>query len=144
GEVEDDERGDDEEKERGEGVARAELEEEVLPRQRGHVAGVAAHAASSRRALANRSTRSGSWVATTSVAAPARPASSSSTRAAAWASRLVNGSSRSRRRGSCRRVRQSARRWLIPREKLPTRSCRTSHRRKRSSSIPIRSRRSDT
>ena len=47
-------------------------------------------------------------------------------------------------RGSCRNTRQSASRWSIPRENDATRSFRASHRPNRSSSIPIRSRRSGT
>src|SRR2546425_3423660 len=81
GEVEDDERGEHEEEHRGNGVARAELEDEVLPRQDRDVSRVVLHAMAS-RAEARGARRSGSWVATTKVRPGRRSASSRSSSSA--------------------------------------------------------------
>src|SRR6185312_9807166 len=141
-EVEDDERRDDEEEHRGDRVARPQLEQQVLARERTDV-GEVGHASPS-RADANRSSRSGSWVATTNAAWLARSPSSRSSRRAPSSSSPLYGSSSNSRLGSCNSVRQSASRWSIPREKEPARAWRASQRPKRSSSIPVRSRRSGT
>ena len=67
-EVEDDERRDDEERHRRERVAGAQLEPEVLAGERRDVAEIGGHVRSSAiRCVASAATRSGSWVATTSV-----------------------------------------------------------------------------
>src|SRR5487761_1680485 len=73
GEVKDDERRDDEEQHRRQGVARAELEQQILARQRAHV-GEVRHASAS-RSVASRATRSGSWVETSTVRSPRSSAS---------------------------------------------------------------------
>ena len=67
GEVEDDEARDDEEHHRGQRLAAAQLEQHVLPRERGRVVEVAPHASVS-EPLASAASRSGSWVATRHVA----------------------------------------------------------------------------
>ena len=63
GEMEDRERRDHEEQHRGQRLLGSELEQQILARERGDVAEVV-HANAS-RSVANRSTRCGSWVATT-------------------------------------------------------------------------------
>src|SRR5919109_1145148 len=142
-EVEDDERRDDEEQHRRQRVPRAQLEPQILARERPHVAQVA-HATRAFCAEASGANRDGAWVATRNVARCRSSASSRSSSAAPSASSAVKGSSKTYRSGSWRKARQSASRWSIPRENDDTRSRRASHSRKRSSSIPIRSRRSGT
>src|SRR5438105_872822 len=142
-EVEDDECRDDEEQHRRQRVARPQLEPEVLSRQRRDV-GEVAHAASLRLAVASACTRPGSCVATRNVPRSRRSSSSRPRSSTPSSSSAVNGSSSTYRSGSWRKARQSASRWSIPREKEPARPRRASQRRNRSSSIPIRSRRSGT
>src|SRR5918999_1408545 len=142
-EAEGDEGGDDEEQHRRQHLAAAQLQEEILAGQGGGVADVVGHA-QARRPVARGARRSGSCVATRKVRSPASAASSRSRSAAPSASSALNGSSRSRRSGSCRSARQSASRCSIPRENEPAPSARASQSPKRSSSIPIRSRRSGT
>src|SRR5579864_4248584 len=138
-EVEDDEHGDDEQQHRRQRVARPQLEQKVLARQRAYV-GEVVHASAS-LVVASASSRAGSCVATTCVRS-SRSTSSSSV--APDSSSAEYGSSSTSSDGSCSSTRQSARRCVIPREYEATRSWRTSHSPKRSSSIPIRSRRSGT
>src|SRR6266851_4467589 len=142
-EMEDDERRDDEEQHCGQRVARAQLEQEVLACKRSHV-GEIVHAASATRTVSNDSVRAGSWVETTSVRCPLSSRNWSSSSRAPSVSSAVYGSSRTSSVGSCSNTRQSASRWVMPREYVATRSWRASQRPKRSSSIPIRSRRSGT
>src|SRR5918999_1154626 len=142
-EAEGDEGGDDEEQHRRQHLAAAQLQEEILAGQGGGVADVVGHA-QARRPVARGARRSGSCVATRKVRSPASAASSRSRSAAPSASSALNGSSRSRRAGACRSARQSASRCSIPRENEPAPSARASQSPKRSSSIPIRSRRSGT
>src|SRR5581483_2030367 len=140
-EVEHGQRREDEEQHRGHGLLRAKLEQQVLARERADV-GEVVHAKAS-LSVARCSTRSGSCVATTSARAESSVSVSSRSSAPA-ASRALNGSSSTSSDGSWSRTRQRTRRCCMPREKVPTRSCRTSHSPNRSSSIPIRSRRSGT
>src|SRR5215211_5602264 len=142
-EVEDHERSGDEDQHGRERVPRAHLEQQVLARERRDISGVAPHA-NARRAVASGSRRSGSCVATRNVASPRRDASSRSSSSAPSASSAENGSSSRSSSGSWRNTRHSASRWTIPRENDDTRSLRASQRPNRSSSIPLRSRRSGT
>src|SRR6185312_2237447 len=96
---------DDEEQHRRERVARPQLKQQVLAGERTDV-GEVCHASPS-RADANRSSRSGSWVATTKAARVARSPSSRSSRRAPSSSSPLYGSSSSSRLGSCNSVRQS-------------------------------------
>src|SRR3954454_22607417 len=142
-EVENHERGRDEDEHRRQRVARAHLEQQILAREGRDVSDVLPHASAS-RADASDARRSGSCVATRNVASPQRDASSRSSSSAPSASSAEKGSSRRSNSGSCRNTRQSASRCTIPRENDETRSFRTSQRPNRSSSIPLRSRRSGT
>src|SRR5581483_11667932 len=143
GEVEDDERRDHEQEHRRHRVARPQLEDQVLPGQNRHVVEVAPHANAS-RLRASGSSRAGSCVATSNVARSRSSESSRSSSADPSSSSALYGSSSRSRLGSCRSTRQSASRCSIPRENEPVRSLRTRQSPKRSSSIPIRSRRSGT
>src|SRR3954469_3793103 len=105
GEPERDEHRDDEERHRRQRVAPAQLEQQVLARERRGVADVAGHA-NATRPVANGSTRAGSWVATSSVRSPRSSPSSRSRSAVPSASRALNGSSRRSRSGSWSSVRQ--------------------------------------
>ena len=140
-EVEDDERRDDEEQHRGQRVPRPQLEPEVLARERADV-GEVAHA-SARRAVASGSTRAGSCVVRRMVVVPASAASSRSSSAAPSVverrERLVEHEQLGivqERAAEREPLRHAAR------VRRDTRSARASQRPKRSSSIPIRSRRS--
>ena len=66
--MEDDEHRDDEQQHRGQRVARSQLEQEILARERAHI-GEVAHAASARRSVANGSRRAGSCVEASTVCA---------------------------------------------------------------------------
>src|SRR5581483_510416 len=141
-EVENDEGGDDEEQHGRQRVARAQLEQEILARERADV-GRVRHASAS-CCVANGATRSGSCVETSTVCAPRNSISCASRSPAPAASSAVYGSSSTRSSGPCKSTRQIASRCVMPREYDTTRSWRTSQSPKRSRSMPIRSRRSGT
>ena len=90
-EVEDDEDRDDEEQHRRQRVARAQLEQQVLARERAHVGGVA-HASAS-VVVASGAMRAGSWVETRNVRSCSSSASCASSSSAPCASSAVYGSS---------------------------------------------------
>src|SRR4029079_7941902 len=113
-EVEDDERRDDEQQHRRQRVACAQLEQQILARECSDVREV--RHPSARCAVAKRSTRTGSWVATTNPARGRRSSSSRSSSAAPSSSSALCGSSSTSRSGSCSSTRQSARRCSMPRE----------------------------
>src|SRR4029077_15187479 len=117
GEVEDRERRDDEEEHRRQRLLRAQLQQQILARKRCDVRRVA-HANAS-LSVANSSTRSGSWVATTSVRSSPRTPSSST---APSTSSALYGSSSPRCEGSCSSTRHNPSRCCIPRENVETRS----------------------
>ena len=114
-EVEHDERGEDEEQHRRQRVAGAQLEEQVLARERADVGQV--HHASASFDVASRSMRAGSCVATTN--AQLRPALlelAVEQRGALVVERRCRARRGRAGPGSCRSVRQSASRCSIPRE----------------------------
>ena len=124
----------------GSGLLRAQLEQQVLARQRGDVGDVAscerepARWRSARRAPARGSRRPRASASSASVAS-----SSSGPVGVERVERLVEEQRAPARAGA---TRQSPSRCCIPREKVETRSWRTSQRPNRSSSMPIRSPRS--
>src|SRR5664279_1371147 len=142
-EVEHDERRDDEDQHGRKRVARAQLEQEILARECAHV-GQIVHAASATRTVASESMRAGSCVETRIVRSPCNSANCASSSSAPCVSSAAYGSSRISKAGSCSSVRQSASRCVMPREYDDTRSARASQSPNRSSSMPIRSRRSGT
>src|SRR5581483_10367151 len=87
-EMEDDEDGRDEEEHCRQRVARPELEEEVLARERADIAGVA-HTASARPSLASGATCAGSWVARRNARSPRSSASCASSSSAPASSRAL-------------------------------------------------------
>ena len=115
-EVEDDERREDEEHHRRQRVARAQLEPQILARERGDVGEVASRERQRER-VASGSTPLG-LVGREQDRAPCRRArrAARSSSSAPSASSAVNGSSRTSSSGSCRSARQSASRCVIPRE----------------------------
>src|SRR5438094_1833475 len=86
-EMEDDEDGDDEEQHGRERVPRAQLEQEVLARERTHV-GEVVHASAS-CSVVNGSTLAGSWVETRNVRSPRSSPSCESSSSAPWLSSAV-------------------------------------------------------
>src|SRR5206468_4304039 len=115
GEMEDHEDGGDEEEHRRQRVPRPQLEQEILPGERAHVADVA-HVASASEPLANGATRPGSWVESRKVRSPRSSASWASSSSAPASSSALYGSSSTSSSGSWSRTRQSARRCVMPRE----------------------------
>src|SRR5205823_11640310 len=116
----DDEHGDDEQQHRRQRVARTQLEQEVLARERSNV-GEVVHASAS-CVVAKRSVRAGSCVETTKVRSARSSSSCVSSRSTPWASSAVYGSSSTSSTGSCSSTRQSASRCVMPREYDATRS----------------------
>src|SRR5579864_340536 len=92
-EVEDDERRNDEEQHRRQRVPCAQLEQEVLARERAHVSEICRHASAS-FVVARGETRSGSCVESSTVRSPRSSVSWASSSSAPALSRAVKGSSR--------------------------------------------------